>query len=52
VASDDGRVVLRHADRGADPVALGRAVARYLLDEAGAGGLGAWGPPGDAPGVG
>ena len=52
VASDDGRVVLRHADRGADPVALGRAVARYLLDEAGAGGLGAWGPPGDGQGVG
>ena len=52
VASDDGRIVLRHADRGADPVVLGRAVARYLLDEAGAGGLGAWGPPGDGPGVG
>jgi hydroxymethylbilane synthase len=52
VASDDGRIVLRHADRGEDPVALGRAVARYLLDEAGADGLGAWGPAGDGPGAG
>jgi len=52
VASDDGRVVLRHADQGDDPVGLGRSVARYLLDRAGAGGVGAWGPPDGDPGAG
>ncbi len=52
VASDDGRVVLRHADHGDDPVALGRAVARYLLDRAGGADLGSWGPPDGASGPG
>lgn len=35
VASLDGHVVLRHAETGADPKAVGRAVARFLLDDAG-----------------
>lgn len=35
VGSDDGRVVLRHTDSGGDPGSIGRAVARYLLDDAG-----------------
>jgi len=52
VASDDGRVVLRHRAAGARPAELGRAVARYLLDEAGADGLGEWGPPGAGAGPG
>jgi hydroxymethylbilane synthase len=36
VASLDGRVVLRHTVAGPDPEAAGRAVARHLLDDAGA----------------
>jgi hydroxymethylbilane synthase len=35
LATLDGRVVLRHTDEGDDPVVLGRAVARHLLDDAG-----------------
>jgi hydroxymethylbilane synthase len=35
VASLDGTVVLRHTVRGDDPAAAGRAVARFLLDDAG-----------------
>jgi hydroxymethylbilane synthase len=35
LASLDGRIVLRHRERGRDPVALGRAVATHLLDRAG-----------------
>ena len=35
VASADGAEVLRHCASGTDPVALGRAVARHLLDVAG-----------------
>jgi hydroxymethylbilane synthase len=35
LASLDGRIVLRHRARGSDPAALGRAVARHLLDRAG-----------------
>lgn len=55
LASDDGRVVLRHHASGDDPEALGRAVAHYLLDDAGGFALGEWadgraGSPGaDAP---
>ena len=44
MASSDGLVVLRHALTGARPGALGRAVARYLLDEAGGAALGDWLP--------
>ena len=33
IASLDGHTLLRHADKGEDGVALGRAVARHLLDE-------------------
>ena len=36
VASGDGRLVLRHEDDGDDPAELGRRVARYMLDTAGA----------------
>jgi hydroxymethylbilane synthase len=46
LASDDGRIVLRHSYEGTVPHVLGRAVARYLLDEAGGGDLGAWMPSG------
>jgi hydroxymethylbilane synthase len=42
VASQDGRVVLRHRLMGSHPEALGRAVARYLLDDAGGVSLGTW----------
>lgn len=38
LATLDGRIVLRATRSGRDPAALGRAVARHLLDEAG----GAW----------
>ena len=36
LASPDGHVVLRHRATGADPAALGSAVARHLLDHGGA----------------
>jgi len=39
VASLDGHVVLRHTEVGDDPEAAGRAVARFLLDQAGAAAL-------------
>jgi hydroxymethylbilane synthase len=42
LASDDGRVVLRHTASGGDPEILGRSVARYLVDEAGGRSLGEW----------
>lgn len=42
VAAEDGRVVLRHTERGSDPDLLGRSVARYLLDDAGARAFGPW----------
>ncbi len=45
LASDDGRVVLRHAEGGDEPETLGRRVARYLLDDAGGWALGEWGTP-------
>jgi hydroxymethylbilane synthase len=44
IASADGRVVLRHTHSGSDPVAVGREVARYLLDDAGGRDLGEWVP--------
>ncbi len=42
IASADGVVVLRHELTGDRPVELGRAVARYLLDDAGGATLGDW----------
>jgi hydroxymethylbilane synthase len=44
LASADGHVVLRHEATGDDGPALGRAVARYLLDDAGGADLGPWSP--------
>ena len=44
LAGADGHVVLRHTRRGADGPTLGRAVARYLLDDAGGSDLGPWRP--------
>ena len=35
IASLDGRILVRHADRGDDPEALGQAVGRHLLDRCG-----------------
>jgi len=35
IATPDGRVMLRDTDEGDDPVALGRRLARHLLDDAG-----------------
>jgi hydroxymethylbilane synthase len=35
IATPDGRVMLRDSDEGDDPVALGRRLARHLLDDAG-----------------
>jgi hydroxymethylbilane synthase len=45
MASGDGVVALRHSLTGGVPEDLGRAVARYLLDEAGGRALGDWAPP-------
>ncbi|MDQ6724949.1 MAG: hydroxymethylbilane synthase [Actinomycetota bacterium] len=39
IATLDGRILLRDADRGDDPVRLGRRLARHLLDDAGASSL-------------
>lgn len=48
LAGPDGKVVLRHSQIGDDGDVLGRAVARFLLDEAGGSDLGTWGSsPGD-----
>ena len=44
LAGADGHVVLRHEAVGDDGPALGRAVARYLLDDAGGADLGPWSP--------
>jgi len=44
LAGADGHIVLRHQSEGADGPALGRAVARYLLDDAGGADLGPWSP--------
>jgi hydroxymethylbilane synthase len=44
LAGADGHVVLRHESWGDDGPALGRAVARYLLDDAGGADLGPWSP--------
>jgi hydroxymethylbilane synthase len=44
LAGADGHVVLRHEATGDDGPALGRAVARYLLDDAGGADLGPWSP--------
>ncbi len=46
LAAADGRIVLRHHDQGADGPALGRRVARFLLDDAGGAALGPWSPAG------
>jgi hydroxymethylbilane synthase len=43
LASEDGRVVLRHTAAGNDPERLGGDVARYLLDDCGGTALGSWG---------
>ncbi|MEI7860836.1 MAG: hydroxymethylbilane synthase [Acidimicrobiales bacterium] len=44
VAGADGLVVLRHEMVGTDGLALGRAVARYLIDDAGGAELMSWSP--------
>ncbi len=44
MGSADGVIVVRHAEDGIRPDDLGRAVARYLLDEAGGRDLGDWLP--------
>jgi len=44
LAGGDGHVVLFHRASGTDGPALGRAVARYLLDDAGGADLGPWSP--------
>ena len=44
LAGADGHVVLRHEASGDDGPTLGRAVARYLLDDAGGADLGPWSP--------
>jgi hydroxymethylbilane synthase len=45
LASADGRVLLRHGVIGEEPDEVGRAVARYLIDEAGGDVLGDWEQP-------
>jgi len=44
LAGGDGHVVLRHEAVGDDGIALGRSVARYLLDDAGGSDFGPWSP--------
>lgn len=44
LADADGHIVLRHQADGVDGTALGRSVARYLLDDAGGADLGPWSP--------
>lgn len=44
VASADGVVMLRHTSTGHDPHELGRAVASYLLNDAGGADLADWSP--------
>jgi hydroxymethylbilane synthase len=44
LAGPDGHVVLRREESGDDGTALGRSVARYLLDDAGGADLGPWSP--------
>ena len=44
VAGADGHIVLRYEATGTDGPALGRCVARYLLDDAGGADLGPWRP--------
>ncbi len=44
LASADGHVLLRHGEVGSDGPALGRSVARYLLDRAGGADFGPWSP--------
>lgn len=50
MASADGVVVVRHAEEGNEAGPLGRAVARYLLDEAGGRDLGDWLPSSEGHG--
>jgi hydroxymethylbilane synthase len=45
LASADGRIVLRYSATGDQPEAVGLAVARYLLHDAGGGELGDWERP-------
>ncbi len=54
MASADGVVVVRHAAEGLGADSLGRALARYLLDEAGGSDLAGWFPTagGDGSGTG
>ena len=55
MASADGLIVLRSTHTGCHPEELGRAVARYLVDDAGGYALDGWvrsldaGPRGVAP---
>jgi hypothetical protein len=42
LAGSDGQVVLRHEQTGDRGDALGRAVARFLLDDAGGSDLAEW----------
>jgi hydroxymethylbilane synthase len=44
IASADGVVMLRHTSTGHDPHELGRAVASYLLNDAGGADLADWSP--------
>lgn len=52
VASGDGRVLVRAAESGRDPVELGRALARRLLVDAGGSSLEGWGGPAAGAGPG
>jgi hydroxymethylbilane synthase len=52
MASGDGRTVLRSRLDGDDPAALGAAVARFLLDDAGGRSLDGWLPPDTGPAAG
>lgn len=50
VASGDGRIVLRAARRGTDPGAVGRELARHLLEDCGGAELEGWSAGAPTPG--
>ena len=49
VASGDGRILVRAERHGADPEALGRELARSLMEECGGSAIEGWATAGPTP---